>query len=298
MILGPTASGKTRLAARLCAHLGTELISADSRQVYRGMNIGTGKDYEEYLVNGRQVKHHLVDLVDAGEKYHIHQYKHDFFRVFNRLRHEGLVPVLCGGTGLYINAVISHFAFTSIPNNATLRERLAHHTREELLEVFRAMPRTLFTDKADTSTAKRLLRAIEISHYLLDHDFEPEQAPVVRPLIFGIDPGVELRNQRIEQRLKQRLKNGLIDEVKTLLKAGVSEEQLIYYGLEYKFVTRYLKDEMSYEGLEELLGIAIRQFAKRQMTYFRKMEKDGHVIHWIDGRLGTEEQLALLLGRL
>jgi tRNA dimethylallyltransferase len=291
-VLGPTACGKTRLAARLAYDLHTDVISADSRQVYRRMNIGTGKDYNEYVVNGSQVPYHLIDIEEPGEKYHVHRFVKDFFEVFEALNALGKVPVLCGGTGLYLDAVLRDLSFTAVPNNRELRESIGHKTRDELLELFIRMPATAFTPKADTSTAKRLIRAIEISEYLLHSDFAPPVKQAVSPLIFGLDLPVALRNERIEQRLKKRLNSGMIEEVKMLLKSGITKEQLVYYGLEYKFVALYLSGELSYEALVELLAIAIRQFAKRQMTYFRKMEKDGHAIHWIDARADTDEQLA------
>jgi tRNA dimethylallyltransferase len=291
VILGPTASGKTKLATALAHQLHTHIISADSRQVYKQLNIGTGKDYEDYVVNNQAIPYHLIDVAEAGSKYHIHQFKHDFFAVFNALQQQGVIPILCGGTGLYIQAVLQQFEFTSIPNNMALRERLHTLSYAQLLAEFLAMPQTLFSPKADTSTAKRLIRAIEINDFLLNHAFTPNSQPQINALIFGLNPEVEQRNQNIEKRLKQRLKNGLIDEVKDLLKQGIDPEQLIYYGLEYKFVTQYLQGVMTYEALEELLNIAIRQFAKRQMTYFRKMEKDGLPIHWIDPDLILNEQV-------
>lgn len=292
VILGPTASGKTRLASKLAYELHTEVISADSRQVYRRMNIGTGKDYNEYVVNGSSVPYHLIDIEEPGEKYHIHRFVNDFFDVFGTLTSNGKIPVLCGGTGLYLDAVLRDLSFTAIPNNYELRGKIGDKTREELLQIFQEMPVTAFSKKADTSTAKRLIRAIEITEFLLHNDFIPQPRQAVRPLIFGLDLPIDLRNSRIEQRLKKRLNSGMIEEVKNLMKAGISKEQLVYYGLEYKFVALYLAGELSYEALAELLNIAIRQFAKRQMTYFRKMEKDGHLIHWIDAQADTETQLA------
>lgn len=294
VILGPTASGKTRLAARLAHALQSDVISADSRQVYRTMNIGTGKDYEDYIINEEPVNYHLIDIAEPGEKYHVHRFMQDFFRVFSELSAKGKIPVLCGGSGLYIDAVLRNFEFASVPNDHELRWNISYRSYEELLAMFREMPLTAYTPNADVSTAKRLIRAIEINHYLLHNQFIPPEYPALKPIIFGLNPLTEIRRKRIEARLRLRFEQGLVEEVKDLLARGIKEDDLLYYGLEYKFIVQYLRGEMSYAALEEWLAIAIQQFAKRQMTYFRKMEKDGHIIHWIDPELEINQQLKKL----
>jgi tRNA dimethylallyltransferase len=292
VVLGPTASGKTRLAARIAYALRSDVISGDSRQVFRGMDIGTGKDYEEYTVNGEQVPYHLINIAEAGEHYFVHRYMQDFFSVYVSVRTEGKVPVLCGGSGMYIQAVLSGFEYTAVPNDQALRAAIETKSREELLAIFHAIKPNAFTGKADTSSAKRLVRAIEISEYLNNHPFEAAEYPKLSPLIIGLMLPVETRRMKIEQRLITRVEDGLVEEVKQLLHT-VPEEQLIRYGLEYKYAVMYIRGELSYDEFKHQLTIAIQQFAKRQMTYFRKMEKDGFHIHWIDASLPVEQQLGL-----
>lgn len=291
VILGPTASGKTKLAVALAHTLSTEIISADSRQVYREMNIGTGKDYDDYVINSNPVPAHLIDIVDPGTKYHLHAYIEDFFIVYHQLRQRNLVPVLCGGSGLYIDAVLSNYEYTGIPVDHELRRQLSHQSHNATLDLFKNIPLTAFHSKADLSTHKRTVRAIEIATHLLKNPSHTSRPMELRPCIFGLNPERETRRKNITIRLKQRLQNGLIEEVEQLLQKGLSFEQLIYYGLEYKFVAQYIQGVMSREALEELLGNAIQQFAKRQMTYFRKMERDGHHIHWLDPSADTESHL-------
>jgi tRNA dimethylallyltransferase len=291
VILGPTACGKTKLAAALAHRLNTHIISADSRQVYKRMNIGTGKDYDDYNINNQTIPYHLIDILEPGERYNLHEFMRSFFATFKQLQEQHINPILCGGTGLYIDSVLRNLTYASVPNNHDLRKIIAHLTHPELIAHFNKMSLTDFTTKADLSTLKRTIRAIEINHYLQQHNFTAEVIPDIKPIIFGLDVSKDLRRTRITQRLNYRLKNGLIEEVEQLLKDGITHEQLQYYGLEYKFVSQYLLGLMSNEALEELLNIAIQQFAKRQMTYFRKMEKDGHAIHWIDASVGVEEQL-------
>lgn len=281
VVLGPTASGKTRLAANLALLLDGEIISADSRQVYRGMNLGTGKDYQEYTINEVTVPTHLLDIRDAGYRYHIDEFRKDFFEAFNQIQQNGNVPVVCGGTGFYIDSVLRKFEYTSIPVNSTLRAQLLPKTYDELLVFFEKMPHTSFTSLADTSTSKRLIRAIEINTYLYSHIHVPEVYPNLQPIVVGLDLPVEMRRAKIAERLKKRLEEGLIEEV-VLLRKTLSDEQLEYYGLEYKFITHYLQGKLSLNDMQQKLTIAIQQFAKRQMTYFRKMERDGLSIHWID----------------
>lgn len=284
VILGPTASGKTQLAVQLAQLLNGEILSADSRQVYRGMDIGTGKDLSEY--NEKQISYQLIDIVEAGADYHVFQYQQDFQKALGDILQRGKTPILCGGTGFYIESVLKQHQFTAIPINEELRQSLSEKTDNELLTLFQQNP-SAYSPLADTSTRKRLIRAIEISTYLAQHPtvqlsiFSASQLPHYQ--IFGINLPVEIRRDRITKRLHQRLKEGMIEEVKTLLSQGISPEKLIFYGLEYKFITQYLQGEMTYEIMVERLNVAIHQFAKRQMTFFRKMERDGLHIHWLDG---------------
>ncbi len=286
IILGPTASGKTKLATGIAAAIKTEIISADSRQVYRGMDIGTGKDLNEYSVNGYDIPYHLIDIVPAGERYHIDRFKKDFFDVFEQIIAKGKIPVLCGGTGLYIDALLGNFEYTAVPVNTQLRAQLVDLPKTELERLFSQLPDHPYKQKVDTSTAKRLIRGIEIVTYLNEHSFVPDEKPAIEPVIIGTAVSVEIRRKNIEKRLLQRLQNGLIEEVQELRKV-LSDEQLIYYGLEYKFITQYLAGELNYETMSERLLVAIQQYAKRQMTYFRKMEKDGKKIFWMDTNAGV-----------
>lgn len=284
IILGPTASGKTRLAVQVAHRLGGEIISADSRQVYRGMDIGTGKDLSEYTVEEQGIPYHLIDIVDAGDDYNLHRYQQHFHRAVADIQSRGQVPIVCGGTGLYIEAVLKGHAYTAIPVDDDLRRELDDLTDAELYQRFIQNP-SPYTPLADTSTRKRLVRAIEIGAYLNSHpDLSVrEQAPAYAYQIFGIDLPVELRRQRITARLHERLQQGMIEEVDQLLRVGVSADKLVFYGLEYKFITQYLTGELDYVRMTTLLETAIHQFAKRQMTFFRKMERDGLSIHWLDG---------------
>jgi tRNA dimethylallyltransferase len=281
IILGPTASGKTRVAAHLAAALQTDVVSADSRQVYTQMNIGTGKDYESYFVNGKQVTAHLVDLVAPGTPFDVHQFKLAASSVVHELNTAGKLPIICGGSGLYLQVFINDLRYTAVPVNNQLREELAQLNHNELLQYWEKLKPTSFNHIADLSTVKRLIRAIEINTYLQQYSIEATQPICRNPLTLGLHIEVEKRRQLIEQRLRLRLEQGLIAEVEQLLQI-VSPAQLIFYGLEYKFVTQYLLHQYSYEQMVIQLTTAIQQFAKRQMTYFRKMEKDGLVIHWLD----------------
>lgn len=292
VILGPTASGKTRLAAHLAYTLKTEVISADSRQVYKHMNIGTGKDYDVYVVNNVSIPYHLIDIVEPGSKYNIHQFITDFNTCFSQLQTQKKTPILCGGTGLYIQAVLSNFEYTAVPKNENLLQQLTPLSHEELIVYFNQLPQNAYSHLADLSTHKRCLRAIEISTYLLTNNIDFSTSPTtLNPLIIGLNPKRETRILRIEKRLKQRLNSGLIEEVEALLNSGITHDQLRYYGLEYKFVSMYLAGELTKTELEQQLQTAINQFAKRQMTYFRKMERDGIHINWIDGDLPFEQQV-------
>ncbi len=290
-ILGATASGKTKLAVRVAAALNGEIISADSRQVYRHLNIGTGKDYEDYFFNSTQIPHHLIDIVEPTEKYNVHQFQKDFQSAFSEISNKGKLPILCGGTGLYIDAVLKNHEYTAVPVNENLRDELAKKSLQELQQIFHSLPETSYTNIADLSTAKRTIRAIEISNWLQKNFLQKISTSALASTIIGIDVPREMRRKNIEQRLKTRIEQGLIEEVENLLHNGISQEQLIYFGLEYKFVTQFLTGNFTKEEMTEKLTIAIQQFAKRQMTYFRKMEKDGCVIHWIDGTLPLEKQV-------
>lgn len=292
-ILGPTASGKTALAAALAARLDTEIISADSRQLYRGMDIGTGKDLADYVVDGKSIPYHLIDICDPGYKYNVFEYQHDFFRVFTALRERGLLPILCGGTGLYIEAVLKGYKLLDVPPNPALRERLGGKSLFEL-ETILASYKVLH-NKTDVDSVQRAIRAIEIE------EFYRTQAPDVREyaplnsLIVGVDIDRELRREKISRRLRARLDEGMVDEVRRILSNGVAPEDLIYYGLEYKFLTLYLIGKLTYEEMVSQLEIAIHQFAKRQMTWFRGMERRGCTIHWLDATLPMADKVEQIL---
>ena len=287
IILGPTASGKTKLAVRIAAEMNGEVISADSRQVFKGMDIGTGKDLREYNFQGRSVPHHLINIREAGEQYNVNAFKDDFYTVFSTLTAAGKLPVLCGGTGMYIHSILQNHQFTAVPVNEELRAALPAHDLLALRALLAVYPASL-TAHADLSSAKRLVRAIEIADYLQGNTLIEEARPQVDALIIGLDGAVDLRRERILNRLTERFKEGLIEEVEGLLKSGITAEMLIFYGLEYKFVTEYLQNKLGLAELKEKLYIAIRQFAKRQMTFFRKMEKDGVKINWLNSALETD----------
>ncbi|MFN8355307.1 MAG: tRNA (adenosine(37)-N6)-dimethylallyltransferase MiaA [Spirosomataceae bacterium] len=283
VILGPTASGKTQLATQLALELGGEVISADSRQVYRGMDIGTGKDLADYMINSKQIPYHLIDVVEAGEAYHLFQYQQEVQKVLNGIRQRDKVPILCGGSGLYIEAVIKQFQFTGIPIDEALRTHLHAKTDQELSILFKQFV-SAYTPLADTSTRKRLIRAIEIGRFLqANPTVQFSDQPPLHYQVFGIGLPTDLRRERITQRLYLRLQQGMVEEVRRLIEQGLTPDQLIYYGLEYKFITQYVLGELTHETMVERLNVAIHQFAKRQMTFFRKMERDGISIHWLDG---------------
>lgn len=291
-ILGPTASGKTSFACRLAYELETEIISGDSRQVYRGMDIGTGKDLDDYIVDGNPVKYHLIDIKDAGYKYNIFEYQHDFHDAYTNIRTKDRLPVLCGGSGLYIESVLKGYNLINVPENKELRKKLEGKNLEELTTIL-ASYKDLH-NSTDVDTAQRAIRAIEIEEYKKANPTDCNEYPPINSLILGVDVDRELRRERITRRLKTRLKEGMIEEVQGLLDKGISAEDLLYYGLEYKFVTQYLIKELSYKEMFSQLEIAIHQFAKRQMTWFRGMEKRGLQIRWIDGTLPDKEKAALV----
>jgi len=281
VVLGPTASGKTKLAVRLAEALQGELISADSRQVFKDMDIGTGKDLKEYERNGQQIPYHLINIREAGGKYNVNEFKEDFYRVFEDLSRWKVLPILCGGTGMYMHSVFQDHEYTAIPVNEPLRVELRLKDIEGLRTILKSYPLELI-QHADLSSFKRLIRAIEIAEYLSHHELIAVKRPLIKPFVVGLTSDVSLRRKKILRRMEARLEEGMIEEVKGLLEKGVESEVLTFYGLEYKFVVAYLSGSLDYAELKLQLGIAICQFAKRQMTFFRKMEKDGVAIHWFD----------------
>ena len=288
-ILGPTATGKTQLATALAARIDGEIISADSRQIYRGMDIGTGKDLAEYVVDGKPIPYHLIDIVDAGYKYNVFEYQRDFLKAFESVNQRGHLPILCGGTGLYIEAVLNGYKLLAVPDNQILREQLANKTLDELTSILSGY-KTLH-NQTDVDTVKRAIRAIEIEEYYQTHEEETVEYPELNSLIIGVGIDREVRREKITKRLKARLNEGMIDEVKMLLDSGVQPDDLIYYGLEYKFVTNYLLGKLTFDELFTQLEIAIHQFAKRQMTWFRGMERRGFTIYWLDALKSMDEKL-------
>ena len=288
-ILGPTATGKTQLATALAARIDGEIISADSRQIYRGMDIGTGKDLAEYVVDGKPIPYHLIDIVDAGYKYNVFEYQRDFLKAFESVNQRGHLPILCGGTGLYIEAVLNGYKLLAVPDNQILREQLANKTLDELTSILSGY-KTLH-NQTDVDTVKRAIRAIEIEAYYQTHEEETVEYPELNSLIIGVGIDREVRREKITKRLKARLNEGMIDEVKMLLDSGIQPDDLIYYGLEYKFVTNYLLGKLTFDELFTQLEIAIHQFAKRQMTWFRGMERRGFTIYWLDALKSMDEKL-------
>ena len=296
-ILGPTASGKTPVAARLAAEIGGEIISADSRQVYRRMDIGTGKDLADYVVDGKLIPYHLIDIREPGTKYNLFEYQQDFFDAYQDIRSRGAVPILCGGTGLYIEAVLKGYKLSPVPQNQELRDSLEGMSLEELTQMLtelKAKTGSNMHNTTDVDSCQRAIRAIEIESYNLQHPLPKRELPPVESVIIGIDIDREMRREKITRRLKARLEEGMVDEVKALLAEGIPADDLIYYGLEYKFVTEYLVGQTSYDEMFTRLEIAIHQFAKRQMTWFRGMERRGFNINWIDATLPIEEKVATI----
>lgn len=286
-ILGPTASGKTSIAARLAHDLGGEILSADSRQVYRGMDIGTGKDLEDYTVDGQPVPYHLIDIADAGTKYNLFQYQQDFRTAYDDITRRGVTPILCGGTGLYIEAVVKGYALSPVPQDAALRHRLEGKTLAELtarLQELKRQTGSAMHNTTDVDSCQRAIRAIEIETYNLEHPTALRQMPAIDTILIGVSVDRDVRRRKISDRLDRRLKGGMVDEIRRLLRQGVKPEDLIYYGLEYKFVTEYVVGHLTYDEMHRQLEIAIHQFAKRQMTWFRGMERRGLTIHWVDGQ--------------
>ena len=293
-ILGPTASGKTTLAAQLAAKIGgAEIISADSRQVYKGMDIGTGKDLADYTVDCQQIPYHLIDIVEAGEKYNLFQYQQDFWHNYFNIIERGKLPILCGGTGLYIESVLKSYKMVPVPENAALREKLKGYNLEELTEILKQY-KTLH-NTTDVDTPQRAIRAIEIQEYYKQNRIQEREFPQLKSLTIGVNIDRDLRRKKITERLHKRLEEeNMVQEVRTLLKK-VSPEDLIYYGLEYKYLTLHCIGQLSYDEMVRQLEIAIHQFAKRQMTWFRGMERRGIQIHWIDAMLPMEEKINRIL---
>lgn len=301
-ILGPTASGKTPVAAHLAVAVGGEIISADSRQVYRRMDIGTGKDLADYRLNIKHetldIRYHLIDICEPGTKYNLFQYQQDFYDAYQDIQSRGAVPILCGGTGLYIEAVLKGYKLSPVPQNPELRQQLEGKSLDELTQMLTALKAKTGSNmhnKTDVDSCQRAIRAIEIETYNLENPVPRRELPPVDSLIIGIDIDREMRREKITRRLKTRLEEGMIDEVKRLLDEGIPADDLIYYGLEYKFVTEYIIGKTTYEEMFTRLEIAIHQFAKRQMTWFRGMERRGFTIHWIDALQPMETKVNEIL---
>jgi tRNA dimethylallyltransferase len=295
-VLGHTAAGKTAFAAHLAHKLGGEIISADSRQVYKDMDLGTGKDYADYVVDGKRVPVHLIDRMEAGYEYNVYLFKHDFLKAYTEITDRKLTPILCGGSGLYIESVLRNYKLLDVPVNKALREDLEKKSYEELEGILRLYgpPHNV----TDTVSRKRMIRAIEIGMFQASQPEKPGDQHVLNPVVFGIRFERTVRRKRITERLQHRLEAGMLEEVEGLMKKGVTAEKMEYYGLEYRFISRYLMKQMTYDEMFRALNTAIHQFAKRQMTYFRGMERRGIPIHWIDGQLSMEEKVAEVLLKL
>jgi tRNA dimethylallyltransferase len=289
IVTGPTASGKTSLAVAIAIRLGGEIISADSRQVYRGMNIGTGKDYDDYLIEGKRLPCHLIDIAEPGYKYNVFEYQRDFIKVYTRLKEHNVFPIVCGGSGMYADSIISGYKMVEVAPDSGLRINLEKKPMEELVEILSTYKNLHNT--TDIDSKKRVIRAIEIEHFNQFKAKPVSEFPKIRSLVVGILPDRESRRLNISNRLKQRLDAGMVDEVRHLIEQGVKSDILIYYGLEYKFITLYLTGKLSYDDMVRDLEIAIHQFAKRQMTWFRSMERRGVKINWMDGKLSMNEKI-------
>lgn len=295
-ILGPTASGKTKLAAALAHTLDTEIISADSRQIYRNMDLGTGKDIADYFVEGKQIPYHLIDIVEPGYKYNVFEYQRDFLHAYETIREKQALPIVCGGTGLYLESILRGYKLLPVPENMELRKQLENNSLSELTKLLKQY-KTLH-NTTDVDSVKRAIRAIEIEEYYAHLPVEERMFPNLRSIVFGLNIDREIRRKKISDRLQQRLNEGMVEEVQRLLDRGISPENLIYYGLEYKYLTLYVTNQLSYNEMFRELEIAIHQFAKRQMTWFRGMERRGINIHWIDYNLSLEEKIAVIENKL
>ena len=293
-ILGPTASGKTPLAAALAYRLNAEIISGDSRQVYRRMDLGTGKDLADYVVDGKRIPYHLIDIVEPGYKYNVFEFQRDFLQAYDEIRRRGVLPILCGGTGMYIESVLKGYKLLPVPENQELRASLADKSLDELTTILAGYKK--LHNSTDVDTVKRAIRAIEIEEYYRQQPVSAREFPAINSLVIGVDIDRDLRRAKITRRLKQRLDEGMVDEVRALLDAGIPAEDLIYYGLEYKYLTLYAVGQLTYDEMFHQLEIAIHQFAKRQMTWFRGMERRGFNIHWIDASLPMEQKVEEIVG--
>jgi tRNA dimethylallyltransferase len=295
-IIGPTASGKTALAARLAYELDGEVISADSRQVYRGMDIGTGKDWDDYLVEGKKVPVHLVDIADPGYEYNVFEYQQDFRKVYMDISGRGKLPVLCGGSGMYLEAILKGYELKRIKSNSILMDTLEQKTDEELKEILKSLRITHnITDLIDR---KRIIKAIEIASLSVSQEESTNTFSPINNLLIGIRFEREIIRKRITERLENRLQNGMVEEVKGLLDKGLTPSQLKFYGLEYRYITQFLENELDFDSMVLLLNTAIHQFAKRQMTWFRRMERNDFHIHWIDGTLDLDEKIKIVKSAL
>ncbi len=293
-ILGPTASGKTDLAAHVAYEVNGEILSGDSRQVYRGMDIGTGKDLDDYIVNGKKIPYHLIDICEAGTKYNLFQYQEDFLEAYHDIQERGKQPILCGGTGLYIESVLKGYHLSPVPQNPELRKALEGKSLEELTGMLSDLKRktgSTMHNTTDVDSCQRAIRAIEIEEYNLEHPTNNRDFPKIDSVIVGVDIDRDARRRKITDRLRKRLDNGMVEEIRGILSKGVKPEDLIYYGLEYKYVTEYVIGKLSRDEMFRQLEIAIHQFAKRQMTWFRGMERRGATIHWIDASLPMEKKV-------
>lgn len=293
-ILGPTASGKTPLAVALAYRLNAEIISGDSRQVYRRMDLGTGKDLADYVVDGKRIPYHLIDIVEPGYKYNVFEFQRDFLQAYDDIRQRGVLPILCGGTGMYIESVLKGYKLLPVPENPELRASLADKSLDELTTILAGYKK--LHNSTDVDTVKRAIRAIEIEEYYKQQPVSAREFPAINSLVIGVDIDRDLRRTKITRRLKQRLDEGMVDEVRALLDAGIPAEDLIYYGLEYKYLTLYAVGQLTYDEMFYQLEIAIHQFAKRQMTWFRGMERRGFNIHWIDASLPMEQKVEEIVG--
>lgn len=291
-ILGPTACGKTLLAANLAFKTGSEIISADSRMVYKGMDIGSGKDYDDYIVENTKIPYHLIDIVEAGYEYNVYEYQKDFLYVYNKFKNNNITPILCGGTGMYLEAVLQGYKLVKVPNNDELRSCLQTKEISELIEELKSFG--TIHNTTDLTNKDRLIRAIEIQDYYKNNPDIDRSFPKINSLIIGINVERSVVRERITKRLKQRLECGMIEEVESLLKK-LKPEQLSFYGLEYKFLTNFLTGKLTYDEMFSNLNTAIHQFSKRQMTWFRRMEKKGCEINWIDGQKTMDEKLKEIL---
>ena len=288
-ILGPTACGKTKLAVALADRIGGEILSADSRQVYRGMDIGTGKDLADYRVGDRTVPYHLIDIAEPGSKYNVYEFQGDFLKAYKDVVERGAQPIMCGGTGLYLESVLRGYRLIPVPENPQLRKSLEGKSLAELTEILKGY-KTLH-NTTDVDTSKRAIRAIEIEECYRNTPVEAGGFPALKILNIGVDISRDMRRELISSRLEKRLNEGMIDEVKGLLDRGISADDLIYYGLEYKYVTLYVTGQLEYKYLLQELEVAIHQFAKRQMTWFRGMERRGIHIDWIPFEWSTEDKV-------